>query len=47
MDVLTGEEITKLEDLARSDRDAVIVRVLSETGLRASELLGIRMRDLT
>ena len=47
MDVLTREEIAKLEDLARSDRDAVIVRVLSETGLRASELLGIRMRDLT
>lgn len=46
MDVLTREEIARLEDLARSDRDAVIVRVLSETGLRASELLGIRMRDL-
>lgn len=40
MDVLTREEIAELEDLARSDRDAVIVRVLSETGLRASELLG-------
>lgn len=46
IEVLSREEIDKLEQAARSPRDALIVRLLSETGLRASELVGLRVKDL-
>lgn len=44
--VLNRPEIERLEDAAGHERDKVIVRVLADTGLRASELLGLRVRDL-
>lgn len=44
--VLSREELERLEDAAPAERDKLIVRVLADTGLRASELLGLRVRDL-
>ena len=44
--VLSREEIAQLEDAAPAERDKLIVRVLADTGLRASELLGLRVRDV-
>ena len=44
--VLSRADIQRLEDTAIHERDKLIVRVLADTGLRASELLGIRVRDL-
>jgi integrase len=46
LDVLTREEIDRLEEAAVSERDKVIVRLLADTGIRASELLGLRSADL-
>lgn len=45
-DPLTREEIQKVEKAARSERDRLIVRALADTGVRISELLGLRLRDL-
>jgi integrase len=42
LDVLSREEIDRLEDVAGTERDKVILRVLADTGIRASELLGLR-----
>ncbi|MGH7775905.1 MAG: tyrosine-type recombinase/integrase [Candidatus Dormibacterales bacterium] len=39
-------EIELLEDTAQTERDKLIVRVLADTGLRASEPLGLRVPDL-
>jgi integrase len=44
--VLSPEEIRRLEEAACHERDALLVRVLAETGLRSGELLGLRVRDL-
>jgi integrase/recombinase XerD len=46
IDVLTRDEIDRLEDVATAERDKVIVRLLGDTGIRASELLGLRSPDL-
>jgi site-specific recombinase XerD len=46
LDVLSREEIRSLEDAAASERDKLIVRVLADTGLRLSELLGLTAADL-
>jgi integrase/recombinase XerD len=46
LDVLTREEIARLEDAATTERDKVAVRVLADTGLRAGELLGLAEHDL-
>jgi integrase/recombinase XerD len=46
VEVLSREDVQRLEDAAASERDKLIVRVLADTGLRASELLGLRVRDL-
>ena len=45
-DPLTKEEIKAVERKATSERDALIIRVLADTGIRISELLGLRLRDL-
>jgi integrase/recombinase XerD len=45
LDTLTREEIDKLEGAATSERDKLIVRLLADTGLRASELLGLKVGD--
>lgn len=46
LDVLTRQEVDRLEDTARSERDKVIVRLLADTGIRAGELIGLRESDL-
>ena len=46
LDVLSREEINRLEETARSERDKVIIRLLADTGIRAGELIGLRDGDL-
>jgi integrase/recombinase XerD len=46
LDVLSRDEIDRLENAAHAERDKVIVRTLADTGIRASELLGLRTVDL-
>jgi integrase/recombinase XerD len=46
IDVLSRDEITKLEDTARNERDKLIVRVLADTGIRVGELVKLRVGDL-
>ena len=46
LEVLSREEIDRLEVAAHAERDKVIVRLLADTGIRASELLGLRSGDL-
>jgi integrase len=43
---LTREQIRAMEDAATTERDKVIVRILADTGVRLSELLGLTMGDL-
>ena len=46
LDVVSREEIRAMEDAALSERDKLIVRLLADSGLRLSELLGLRGEDL-
>jgi integrase len=46
LDVLSREEIGRLEDAAKTERDKLIVRVLADAGLRVTELTGLRTTDL-
>jgi len=46
LDVLSRDEIDRLEVAANAERDKVIVRLLADTGIRASELLGLRSGDV-
>jgi integrase/recombinase XerD len=46
LDVLSRDEIDRLENAATTERNQVIVRLLADTGMRASELLGLRCDDL-
>ena len=46
VDTLTRQEIDRMERAARDERDKLIVRVLGDTGIRISELLGLRPADL-
>lgn len=43
---LTREQIRAMEDAATNERDKLIVRVLADTGVRLSELLGLTTGDL-
>jgi site-specific recombinase XerD len=43
---LTREEIDHMEAAAVDERDRLILRVLADTGVRLSELLGLRREDL-
>ncbi|MCE4602710.1 MAG: tyrosine-type recombinase/integrase [Desulfurococcales archaeon] len=45
-DTLSWEEVKRLIEAARDIYDALIVSVLAETGMRVSELLSIRIRDI-
>jgi integrase len=36
LDVLSREEISRLEDTAKTDRDKLIIRVLSDAGIRVT-----------
>lgn len=46
LDVLSREEVARLEDAAKTERDKLIVRVLADAGLRVTELTGLRVTDL-
>jgi integrase len=46
VDVLSREEIQRLENTAATERDKLIVRVLADCGLRLGELLGLRADDI-
>jgi integrase len=39
-------EIRRLEEAARTERDTLVLRTLADTGLRLSELLGMRVQDV-
>jgi integrase len=43
---LTRAQITSVEEGAANERDALIVRVLADTGMRVGELCGLRIGDL-
>src|SRR5262249_23111631 len=46
LEVLTRDEIRRLEEAGRTERDKLVVRTLADTGLRLSELLGMRVQDV-
>jgi site-specific recombinase XerD len=46
IDVLSREEITAMEDVAKAERDKLIVRVLADTGIRVGELVNLTVHDL-
>lgn len=46
LDVLSREEIQALEDAARNERDKLMVRLMADTGIRVTELLGLTRTDL-
>jgi integrase/recombinase XerD len=46
LDVLTRNEISQLEDTAKTERDKLIVRVLADTGIRVTGLTELRVTDL-
>jgi integrase len=46
IDVLTRDEVQRMEDIADSERDKLIVRMLADTGVRVGELVKLRERDL-
>ena len=46
LEVLSRQEIDTIEHAAMDERDRLVVRVLADTGLRISELLGLRREDL-
>lgn len=46
LDVLSREEVGRLEDAAATERDKLIVRVLADTGIRVTEMTGLRATDL-
>ncbi len=46
VETLTREEIQRLEDIAPTERDKLIVRILADTGIRVSELTGLRVGDV-
>ncbi len=46
LSVLTSREMRDMEDAATSERDKLIIRLLSDLGLRLGELLALRPDDL-
>jgi integrase/recombinase XerD len=46
LEVLSRDEIQAMEDVAKAERDKLIVRVLADTGIRLGELVGLRTSDL-
>jgi integrase len=46
LDVLSREEIDAMEEVASTERDKLIIRLLADTGLRANELCALRLDDL-
>ncbi len=46
LDTLSREEIQRMEDAARYERDKVVVRLLADTGIRLGELRALRLDDV-
>jgi integrase/recombinase XerD len=46
VDVLSRDEIGRMEDAAQTERDKIIVRTLADTGIRVGELVALRPSDL-
>lgn len=46
LDTLSREEMAAMEDAATSERDRLIVRLLSDTGMRVGELLALTAGDV-
>lgn len=46
LDVLDRDEVTQLEQAARTERDKILIRLMADCGLRLSEALGIKDEDL-
>jgi integrase len=46
VEILTREDIHRLEDAAKTERDKLVIRTLADAGLRLGELLGLRIRDV-
>jgi len=46
LEVLSRDEIQAMEDIAKTERDKLIVRVLANTGIRLGELVGLRTSDV-
>lgn len=46
IEILTREEIGAMEHAAANERDALIVRLLADTGMRVGELVALRTNDL-
>jgi integrase len=46
LEVLSREEIQALEDVAVTERDKLMVRILADTGIRVGELVNLTTKDL-
>src|SRR5215472_8212026 len=46
LDVLSPEEMRRLEDTAEAERDKLLIRLLADTGVRVGELVKLRTVDL-
>lgn len=46
IDVLTRDEINRLEDAAQAERDKLMIRLLADTGIRSGELCGLRVSSV-
>ncbi len=46
LDVITRDEIQRMENAAKTERDKLILRLLADCGLRLRELLSLRVEDL-
>lgn len=46
VEVLSRDEIDRLEAAAPNDRDKLIIRLLADTGVRVGELCGLEMADI-
>lgn len=47
IDVLSDEEIDRMEAVADTERNKLIVRILADTGIRSGELCKLRVNDTT
>lgn len=46
LEVLSREEVNRLEAAADSERDKLLIRLMADCGLRLNEVLGLRVGDL-
>ena len=46
VDVLDRDELERMEDAAKTERDKLILRLLADTGIRVGELVNLRTADL-